>query len=52
MLDAVLHRALKGRVRKRRVRLAAIEGMAMGSHELNRYFTKRQTDGGGGVDRP
>ena len=51
MFDAVLERALKGGVRKRRVRLAAIDGTGMESHHVSRYFTKRKADGNGGVDR-
>ena len=51
MFDAVLDRALKDRVRRRRVRLAAIDGTGMESRHLSRYFTKRKADGTGGVDR-
>jgi hypothetical protein len=51
MFDAVLERALKDRVRKRRVRLAAIDGTGLESRHVSRYFTKRQADGGPGGDR-
>ena len=51
MFDAVLERALKGGARRRRVRLAAIDGTGMESHHVSRYFTKRKADGDGGVDR-
>lgn len=51
VFDAVLDRALKDRVRKRRVRLAAIDGTGMESRHVSRYFTKRKADGNGGVDR-
>jgi Transposase DDE domain len=51
MFDAVLDRALKDRVRKRRVRLAAIDGTGLESRHVSRYFTKRQADGNPGGDR-
>src|SRR5689334_14441303 len=51
MFDAVLDRALKDRVRRRRVRLAAIDGTGMESRHVSRYYTKRKADGTGGVDR-
>ena len=51
MFDAVLDRALKDRVRRRRVRLAAIDGTGMESRHVSRYYTKRKADGAGGVDR-
>jgi hypothetical protein len=41
MFDAVLERALRDRMRKRRVRLAAIDGTGMESRHVSRYFTKR-----------
>jgi hypothetical protein len=44
MFVAVLDRALKARVRRRRVRLAAIDGTGMESRHVSRYFTKRQAD--------
>ena len=51
MFDAVLERALKDRVRKQRVRLAAIDGTGMESRHVSRYFTKRQADGNPDGDR-
>lgn len=51
MFDAVLARALKDRARRRRVRLAAIDGTGMESHHVSRYFTKRKADGDHGKDR-
>jgi hypothetical protein len=51
MFDAVLRRALEDRVRRRRVRLAAIDGTGMESRHVSRYFTKRQADGRPGGDR-
>jgi hypothetical protein len=51
MFDAVLERALKDRVRKRRVRLAAIDGTGMESRHVSRYFTKQQADGDPDGDR-
>jgi hypothetical protein len=45
MFDAVLERALKDRTRRRRVRLAAIDGTGLESRHVSRYFTKRQADG-------
>ena len=51
MFDAVLQQALKDRARKRRVRLAAVDGTGLESHHVSRYFTKRQADGNPGGDR-
>jgi hypothetical protein len=51
VFDAVLERAIEDRVRKRRVRLAAIDGTGMESRHVSRYFTKRQADGKAGGDR-
>jgi hypothetical protein len=51
MFDAVLERALKDKRRKRRVRLAAIDGTDMESRHVSRYFTKRRADGKFGGDR-
>jgi hypothetical protein len=51
MFDAVLDRALKGRVRKRRVRPAAIDGTGTESRHVSRYFAKRQADGDPSSDR-
>lgn len=50
-VDAVLERALKGRVRKRRVRRAAGDGTGLESRHAGRAFTKRQADGTPGGDR-
>jgi Transposase DDE domain len=46
MFDAVLERALKDRVRKRRVRLAAVDGTGMESRQVSRYYVKRRSGGG------
>jgi Transposase DDE domain/Transposase domain (DUF772) len=51
MFDAVLEQALKHRVRKRRVRLAAVDGTGMESRHVSRYYTKRQADGNPDGDR-
>jgi hypothetical protein len=51
MFDAVLERALADRVRRRRVRLAAIDGTGLESRHVSRYFTKRQADGDPDGDR-
>ncbi len=51
MFDAVLERARKDRVRKKRVRLAAIDGTGLESRHVSRYFTKRQANGDPGGDR-
>ena len=51
VFDAVLERALKAGVRRRRVRLAAIDGTGLESRHVSRYFTKRQADGDPHGDR-
>jgi len=51
MFDAVLERARTDRVRKRRVRLAAIDGTGLKSRPVSRYDATRKADGNGGVDR-
>lgn len=51
LFDAVLERAREDGVRRRRVRLAAIDGTGMESRHVSRYYAKRKADGGGGVDR-
>jgi hypothetical protein len=51
MFEAVLERALEDRVRRRRVRLAAIDGTGMEARHVSRYYAKRKADGTGGVDR-
>jgi hypothetical protein len=50
MFDAVLDRALKDRVRKRRVPLAAVDGTGMESRHTSGYYVKRRS-GHGGSDR-
>lgn len=47
MFGAVLERALKDRVRKRRVRLAAVDGTGLESRHVSRYFTKRRAEADG-----
>ena len=51
MFDAVLERARTDRVRKRRVRLAAIDGTGLESRPVRRSDATRKADGNGGVDR-
>ena len=51
MFDAVHEQALKHRVRKRRVRLASVDGTGMESRHVSRYYTKRQADGNPNGDR-
>ena len=51
IFDAVLDQALKDRVRKRRVRLAAIDGTGLESRPVSRSDATRKADGNGGVDR-
>jgi hypothetical protein len=51
LFDAVLERARRDGVRKRRVGRAAIDGTGMESRHVSRYFTKRQADGNPGGDR-
>jgi hypothetical protein len=41
MFDAVLERALRQKVRKRRVPLAAVDGTGMESRHVSRYYVKR-----------
>jgi hypothetical protein len=45
MFDAVLERALKDRVRRWRVRLAAIDGTGLESRHTSRYYVKRRSSG-------
>src|SRR3954463_4479288 len=47
--DAVLERALKGKVRSRRVPLAAIDGTGMESRHVSRYYVKRRSKTGSGT---
>jgi hypothetical protein len=51
VFDAVLERAVKDRVRRHRVPLAAVDGTGMESRHVSRYFTKRQADGNPDGDR-
>jgi hypothetical protein len=46
MFDAVLNRALRDRVRKRRVPLAAVDGTGLESRHTSRYYVKRRSRGG------
>lgn len=43
MFDAVLDRALRDKVRKRRVPLAAVDGTGMESRHTGRYYVKRRS---------
>ena len=43
MFDAVLERALRDKVRKRRVPLAAVDGTGMESRHVSRYYVKRRS---------
>jgi hypothetical protein len=43
LFDAVLDRALRARVRKRRVPLAAVDGTGMESRHTSRYYVKRRS---------
>jgi len=49
MFDAVLERALRAKVRKRRVRLAAVDGTGMESRHVSRYYVKRRSKTGTGT---
>jgi hypothetical protein len=49
MFDAVLQRALKDKIRKRRVPLAAIDGTGMESRHTSRYYVKRRAKSGSGT---
>jgi hypothetical protein len=46
MFDAVLERALRDRVRKWRVPLAAVDGTGLESRHMSRYYVKRRSRGG------
>jgi DDE family transposase len=46
MFDAVLERALRLGVRKRRVPLAAVDGTGLESRHTSRYYVKRRSHGG------
>ena len=47
--DAVLDRALRDRVRKRTVPLAAVDGTGMESRHVSRYYVKRRAKTGSGT---
>jgi hypothetical protein len=47
MFDAVLERAVKDKVRKRRVPLAAVDGTGLESRHTSRYYVKRRSRSGG-----
>jgi hypothetical protein len=49
MFDAVLDRALRDKVRKRRVPLAAVDGTGMESRHVSRYYVKRRSKTGTGT---
>ena len=46
LFDAVLARALRDKVRKRRVPLAAVDGTGMESRHVSRYYVKRRAKTG------
>jgi hypothetical protein len=49
LFDAVLGRALRDKVRKRRVPLAAVDGTGMESRHTSRYYVKRRSRTGTGT---
>ncbi len=49
LFDAVLARALREKVRKRRVPLAAVDGTGMESRHVSRYYVKRRSKTGTGT---
>src|SRR3954454_2545002 len=49
MFDAVLDRALREKVRRRRVPLAAVDGTGMESRHVSRYYVKRRSKTGTGT---
>jgi hypothetical protein len=49
LFDAVLHRALRDKVRKRRVPLAAVDGTGLESRHVSRYYVKRRSRTGSGT---
>jgi hypothetical protein len=49
LFDAVLDRALRDKVRKRRVPLAAVDGTGMESRHVSRYYVKRKSKSGNGT---
>ncbi len=49
VFDAVLDLALKARARRRRVRLAAVDGTGLESRHVSRYYVKRRAKTGTGT---
>ena len=49
LFDAVLDRALRDKVRKRRVPLAAVDGTGLESRHVSRYYVKRRSKTGTGT---
>ena len=49
LFDAVLDRALRDKVRTRRVPLAAVDGTVMESRHVSRYYVKRRNKTGSGT---
>src|SRR5882757_7011397 len=49
MFDAVLARALRDKVRRRRVPLAAVDGTGLESRHVSRYYVKRRSKSGSGT---
>ena len=49
MFDAVLDRALRDKVRKRAVPLAAVDGTGLESRHVSRYYVKRRAKTGSGT---
>ena len=49
LFDAVLDRALRDKVRKRRVPLAAVDGTGLESRHVRRYYVKRRAKTGTGT---
>jgi len=49
LFDAVLDRALRDKVRKRRVPLAAVDGTGLESRHVSRYYVKRRAKTGTGT---
>jgi hypothetical protein len=49
MFDAVLEEALRRKVRRRRVPLAAVDGTGMESRHVSRYYVKRRSKTGTGT---
>lgn len=51
MFDAVLAIALRRKVRKRRVPLAAADGTGLESRHVSRYYVKPKAKGGAGTQQ-